>query len=78
MSLSCWIRSAFVKGWKEDDWASPFDGEDIVPGFGCGNVRRTGNEDGLFLKSEKHASKFFGFSRSCSNEEECGSAGKVH
>jgi len=30
------------------------------------------------LKSEKHASKFFGCSKSYSNEEECGSAGKVH
>jgi hypothetical protein len=47
MSLSCWIRSAFVKGWKEDDSASALDGEDIVLGFGCGKVRRTGNEDGL-------------------------------
>jgi hypothetical protein len=36
-----------VKAWKEDDSASSFDGEDIVLGFGCGEVRRTGNDDGL-------------------------------
>jgi hypothetical protein len=30
MSLSCWIRSAFVKGWKEGGGGSSFDGEDIL------------------------------------------------
>jgi hypothetical protein len=29
MSLSCWIRSAFVKGWKAASGSSS-DGEDIV------------------------------------------------
>jgi hypothetical protein len=30
MSLSCWIRSAFVKGLKEEGGDSSFDGEDIL------------------------------------------------
>jgi hypothetical protein len=30
MSLSCWIRSVFVKGWKEVGGDSSFDGEDIL------------------------------------------------
>lgn len=46
MSLSCWIRSAFVKGWKEEGGDSSFDGEDIL----CimmifGRIWRTGREE---------------------------------
>ena len=33
MSLSCWIRSALLKGWKGGDSASALGGEDIL--LGC-------------------------------------------